>query len=226
MRTSHLVYAGILVLASQLGACLPGCRACALGGANYTPVPSFGEPGRPTSFTLPQAAGNAAWSGAPELAAVSANGSTDIGLGGQAVCKITGQPLGVTTGATLYFPEVGSAYGAWVGYHYNVDRDGPLDFFGTGAALWSHYGYSSDDYVIPEGEFGFNGLGGGAAFQQGFDGSGNAFGLRLGGGAALNRDQSRFAPYGEVGYDVFLLGDDFDNEVRFAAGVRVGLGGA
>ncbi len=172
------------------------------------------------TYSFQQPGQTAQWSLGPEVAALTGNGSTDLGFGGQAVCEITGQPLGLTGGTTLYFPDAGSAYGAWGGYRYNLDGgDGPVDFFGVGAAVWSHYGYDTDEYEIPEG------LGGGAAaFQQGFGGGGDAFGVRLGAGAQLADDDRRIVPYGEVGYDLFLLGDDFDNQVRFGAGLSIKVG--
>ena len=212
--------AALVLVASQIGACW--CTACLGSASPFQPTPSLGND-LPRVLALPQATGGAGWAAGPELSAVTNDGHTEIGLGGQAVCEITGQPLGLTTGASLYFPDQGSAYGAWAGYQYNVESEGSVDLFGVGAALWSHAGYGSD-YEIPDGEF--SGLGGGAgAFQQGFGGSGDAFGMRLGVGAVLDREDSRVTPYGEVGYDVFLLGEDFGNQLRFAAGLRLHLGG-
>jgi len=238
MRT--LLFFGVgLFLALQMSACF-GCRACIAASqtGSYRPVTldavsstSVADAADPVGSLVaavldhgaPQSAGDVQWSVGPDVAMLRSDGSSEFGFGGQAICEITGQPFGLAGGATYYFPEVGNSYGAWGGYRYNVDSgDGPVDFFGLGAAVWSHYGYDTDGYEIPDEEFG---LGGGAALQQGFGGGGNAFGVRLGAGAKLADDGRRVVPYGEVGYDVFLLGDDFDNQARIGAGLSIKVGG-
>ena len=237
MRT--FVFFGVgLLLALQMSGCF-GCAACFAsgGGASYRPLAMDGvgsahmsdaaDPlGALVTAVLngaPQSAGDAQWSAGPDVAMLRSDGSSDFGLGAQAICEITGQPVGLAGGATYYLPETGNSYGAWGGYRYNVEGgDGPVDFFGLGAAVWSYYGYDTDGYEIPDEEFG---LGGGAARQQGFGGSGSAFGVRLGAGAKLADEGRRVVPYGEVGYDVFLLGEDFDNQMRLGAGLSIKVGG-
>lgn len=237
MRT--LMFFGVgLFFTFQMSGCF-GCKACfgTPGAASYQPVAMDGmssasavdaaDPlGALVSAVLdhgpPQNVGDAQWSVGPDVAMLRSDGSSDFGLGAQAICEITGQPIGLAGGATYYLPEAGNAYGAWGGYRYNVDGgDGPVDFFGLGAAVWSYYGYDTDGYEIPDDEFGL----GGGSFQQGFGGSGNAFGVRLGAGAKLADDDRRVVPYGELGYDIFLLGDDFDNQLRAGAGLSIKVGG-
>ncbi|MCA9737957.1 MAG: hypothetical protein R3E98_14835 [Gemmatimonadota bacterium] len=220
-----LLFAPILIAWSQLAACNV-CKACfGLGGTAYRPVPVAIDGGRQGLLPIPQAAGNAQWELGPEAALVSYDGGSDLGLGGNAICELTGEPLSLAGGATVYFPEAGNAYGAHAGVRYGRDLDGPVDVFGSASAIWSRFSYDVDDYEIPDEEFA--GLGGGAAAFQQFGGfSGNAYGVRLGvGGILSSNGERRFRPYGELGYDIFLFGEDFENEIRAAAGLSFALGG-
>lgn len=195
----------------------PGFLACCVGNQQYTPVPSPSFDELTRVQTAPSGTGMQV---GPEASVVSADGSSTAGAGVRCNCDTTTDNVAVTFGGTKYFPDAGSAYGAFVAARYTRPSDGAAKVYGLAGPVWSRSGYNVEEYEIPTGEFG------GGAFQQGFGGdSQNALGVRLGAGVEFDRTGSSWKPYGEVGYDAFVAGADFTNQFRFAAGLTYQLGG-
>lgn len=192
--------------------CDPRTSAMAMG-----PAPTFEE----LSQAVPQTAPSGGLEVGPEVSVLSADGSSEVGLGVRCNCETNRPNLGVTFGASTYFPESGSSYGAHVAAKLSRPTDGPANLFATAGPVFSRFSYSTEEYQIPGGDFGEFG---GGAFQQGGGDAQNALGVRLGVGAEYDRAGSAWKPYGEVGYDIFVAGADFANQFRFAAGLTYALG--
>lgn len=198
-------------------AVLPACACCDKAAQiAAAPSPTFAE-----LTAAPQTAPGAGLEVGPEVSVLSADGSSEVGFGVRCNCETDRPNLGVTFGASTYFPESGSSYGAHVAAKLSRPTDGPANLFATAGPVFSRFSYSTDEYQIPGGDFGEFG---GGAFQQSGGDAQNALGVRLGVGAEYDRDGSAWKPYGEVGYDIFVAGADFANQFRFAAGLTYTLG--
>jgi len=163
------------------------------------------------------------WEAGATGTASNSTGGSQVGVGLRAHYLPGSTPLGLGMQLSKYFPEAGSAYGAWMGARLEIQSDGPVNWVGIAGPTLARSGYSPDGYEIPEGDFGD--FGGGAP-QQGVGlGSQNSYGLRLGVGATGNNPESKWRPFGEVGYDIFLGGADVENQLVFSGGVSYRLGG-
>lgn len=156
------------------------------------------------------------WAVGPEAGVLG----SDIGAGIRARYIPANSTIGVEGNLTKYFPDAGSAYGASIGARLEVPSGGALRPYGFLGGTLLRTGYGGYEYD----EGSFDGLGGGA-FRQDFGSSSQtAYGLRVGVGASGNNRESRWSPFGEVGYNLFLGGADFDNEVTLSGGVTYRFG--
>lgn len=157
----------------------------------------------------------------PEAGVGRSNGFTDPALGIRVNYMPPLSPLGVSAGASKGFPDMGSAYNGFLAARLLLPRSGPVNFYGLAGGTVSRTSYGVDEYEIP-GDFET----GGGSFRQGLSGGGQtAYGIRLGVGVEGNRADSKWHPFGEVGYDVFLGGADFANQFKLSGGVTYRLGG-
>ena len=127
----------------------PGFLACCVGNQQYTPVPSPSFDELTRVQTAPSGTGLQV---GPEASVVSADGSSTAGAGVRCNCDTTADNVAVTFGGTKYFPEAGSAYGAFVAARYTRPSEGPAKVYGLAGPVWSRSGYSTPEYEIPTGE--------------------------------------------------------------------------
>ncbi len=208
--------------AALSGCCLFGGEGAAFApGPALMPVPApamaSASLGSETVLPLPQTTAGGGRVGLGGVV-INSDGHSTFGLAALCDCALLSNPL-VRYGGGLnyFFPDNGTALGGWFGGRYLLTPDAPLGVFGSASAVWSRA--SSDSYTVPE----FSRVGG---FFQESSSSQNAFGIRPAIGAEYDAGpESRFVPFAEVGYDVFLVGDDFDNEVRLSAGGSLKVGG-
>ena len=147
---------------------------------------------------------------------------SDFGIGLRSHYLPANSAIGITGGLQKYFPEAGSAYGGWVGARLDLDSGGALRPYGFAGATFLRSGYGGDDYEYDGSEFGP----GGGAFRQDFGGdSQTAYGVRLGVGVQGNNPASKWSPFAEVGYDIFMGGAEFDNKATLSGGISYRLGG-
>ncbi len=202
-RTVRRVRRGLFAMLALLFVVLPACEC----------VPA--DAGPLGLLVLPRCEAG------PEVAVASADGNTEPSIGARFNYRPGTSPLGLGVGIAKGFPDAGSSYSGWIGARYERPSEGSVNLFAEAGPTVSRFSYSTDEYEIP-GDF--SELGGGA-FQQGTGlGGQNSYGLRFGVGAVLNRPDSRWRPYGQVGYDLFFGGVEIDNHLRFSGGVTYRIG--
>ena len=157
------------------------------------------------------------WAAGPEASVLG----SDFGAGIRARYIPANSTIGIEGSFSKYFPDAGSAYGASLGARLSVPSGGALRPYGFVGGTLLRTGYGG--YEFDESEF--DGLGGGAFRQDFGSDSQTAYGLRFGIGASGGNPESRWSPFGEVGYNLYVAGAEFDNKATVSGGVTYRLGG-